>query len=69
MEKCQRSPEDIQKYRELTEEQMAMRARLRGLIELVCYTNRKKRVEFVNRDFDAATNIRRCAVLETSPQS
>jgi hypothetical protein len=25
----------------------------------------KKRMEFVNRDFNAAINVRRCAVLET----
>jgi len=68
MEKCQRSPEDIIKYGPLTEEQMERRAKVRGLLALVSTTNDgKKRMEFVNRDFDAAINIRRCAVLETRP--
>jgi len=68
MEKCQRSPEDAKKYGPLTEEQMERRAKLRGLLALVSTTNDgKKRMEFANRDFNAAINIRRCAVLETRP--
>jgi len=68
MEKCQRSPEDIKKYGPLTEEQMERRAKVRGLLALVSTTSDgKKRMEFVNRDFDAAINIRKCAVLETRP--
>jgi hypothetical protein len=31
-------------------------------------TNGDKRMEFVNRDFSAAINIRRCAVLKTRPE-
>jgi len=68
MEKCQRSPEEIAKYAPLTEKQMERMAKVRGLLALVSTTNDgKKRMEFVNRDFDAAINIRRCAVLETRP--
>jgi hypothetical protein len=67
MEKCQRSPEDIKKYGPLTEEQMERRAKVRGLLALVSTINGKKRMEFVNRDFNAAINIRRCAVPEERP--
>jgi len=68
MEKCQRSPEDIKKYGPLTEEQMERRAKVRGQLALVSRTpSGKKRMEFVNREFNAATNIRRCAVLEERP--
>jgi len=65
MEKCQRNPEEIAKYGPLTEEQMEMRAKVRGLLALVGTTNDgEKRMEFVNRDFNAAISISRCAVLE-----
>jgi len=64
MEKCQRSPEEIAKYGPLTDEQMERRAKVRGLLALGSTINCKKRMEFVNRDFNAAINIRRCAVLE-----
>jgi len=67
MEKCQRSPEVIKKYGPLTEEQMEKRAKVRGLLALVSTINGKKRMEFVNREFNAATNIRRCAVPEERP--
>jgi hypothetical protein len=68
MEKCQRRPEDIAKYGLLTEEQMERRAKVRGLFALVSATSDgKKRMEFVNRDSNAAINIRRCAVLEKRP--
>jgi len=68
MEKCQRSPEEIAKYGPLTEEQMERRAKFRGLLALVSTTpNGTNRMEFVNRDFNAALNIRKCAVLETRP--
>jgi hypothetical protein len=68
MEKRQRSPEEIAKYGPLTEEQMERRAKVRGLLALVSTTNDgKKRMGFVNRDFNAAMNIRRCAVLENRP--
>jgi len=70
MEKCQRSPEDIAKYEPLTEEQMERRAKIRGLLALVSTSpNGTKRMEFVNRDFNAAIKIRRCAVLEKRPPS
>jgi len=71
MEKCQRSPEDIKKYGPLTEEQMERKTKVRGLLALVSTTNNgKERMEFVNRDFNAAINIRRCAVMEKKdPQS
>jgi len=60
MEKCQRSHEDIAKYGPLTEEQMERRAKVQGLFALVSTTsNRKKRMEVFNRDFNAAINIRR----------
>jgi len=68
MEKCLRSPEDIKKYGRLTEEQMERMSKVRGLLALVSTTNDgKKRMEFVNRDFDAAINIRKCAVMENRP--
>jgi len=40
---------------------------VRGLLASVSTINDKKRMEFVNRDFNAAINIRRCAVMETRP--
>jgi len=65
MEKCQRSPEEIAKYAPLTEERMERRANVRGLLALVSTTsNGMKRMEFVNRDFNAAISIRKYAVLE-----
>jgi len=68
MEKCQRSPDEIAKYGPLTEEHMERRAKVRGLLVLVSTTkDGKKRMEFVNRDFNVAINIRRCAVLEKRP--
>jgi len=67
MEKCQRSPEDIKEYGVLTEEQMEMKAKVRGLLALVSTTtNGKKRMEFVNREFNAAIN-KRYAVIEKRP--
>jgi len=68
MEKCQRSPEDTKKYGPLPEGQMERRAKVRGLLASVSTTSDgTKRMEFVNRDFNAAINIGRCAVLETRP--
>jgi len=70
LEKCQWSPEEIAKYGLLTEEQRERRAKVQGLLALVSTTSDgKKRMEFVNRDFNAALHIRRCAVLEENPQS
>jgi hypothetical protein len=68
VEKCQRGTEDCKKYGALTEQQMDRRAKVRGLLALVRTTrDGKKRMEFVNRDFNAATNIRKCAVMEKRP--
>jgi hypothetical protein len=68
IEKCQRSPEDVEKYGPLTEEQMERRAKVHGLLALVSTgSDGKKRMELVDRDFNAATNIRNCAVLERRP--
>ena len=68
MEKCQRSAEDIATYGPLTEELMERRAKVRGLLALVSTTSDgKKRMEFVQRDFNATMNIRRGAVLEKRP--
>jgi hypothetical protein len=67
MKKRQRSPEDIKKYGAQTEEQMERKAKVRGLIALASTINGKKRIEFVNRDFNAAINRRRCAAMETRP--
>jgi len=60
MEQCQRSPEDMKKYGPLTEEQMERRAKVRGLLALIStISDGKKRMEFVNRDFNAAINVRK----------
>jgi hypothetical protein len=67
-EQRQWSASAIEKYEALTEEQMERRAKARGLLAPVSTTNDgKKRMEFVNRDFNAAINIRRCAVVEHRP--
>jgi len=68
IEKCQSSPEGIAKYGPLTEAQMERRAKVRGLLALVSTTNDgKERMEFLNRDFNAAIKITICAVLESRP--
>jgi len=47
---------------------MERRAKIRGLGALVSTTtNRENRMEFVNRDFIAVINIKKCAVLENTP--
>jgi len=46
---------------------LAQRARVRVLLALVSANGGNKRMEFVNRDFHAATSIRRCAAPERSP--
>jgi len=57
-EECQRSPKEIAKYGPLTEEQMEWRAKVRGLLALVSTAcDGKKRMEFVDRDSNAAVNI------------
>jgi hypothetical protein len=68
MQKYQRSAEEIAKYGPLTEAQTERSAKVRGLLALVSITrDGKKRMEFVNRDFNAAINLRKCAVLEKRP--
>jgi len=43
-------------------------SKVRGLLALISRTSDgKKRMVFVNRDFNAAINIRKCAVLENRP--
>jgi len=60
MEKCQRSPEEIAKYGALTEEQMERRAKVLRQLALVSTTSDgKKRMDFVNRDFNSAINMRK----------
>jgi len=47
---------------------MERRAKVRGLLASVSTTSDgKKRMEFVKRGFNAAINLRRCAVLENKP--
>jgi len=67
MEEIRRSTSEIEKYGALTEQQMKRRAKTRGLLALVSTSGGKKRMEFVNRDFNAVINTRRCAVLEKRP--
>jgi hypothetical protein len=52
---------------ERTEQPMPQRALVRGLLLLDTTVSAMKRSEFVNRDFNAAMNIRRCALLKTRP--
>jgi hypothetical protein len=47
---------------------VAKRARVLTTIVKVSSTRGNKRIEFVNRDFNAAINIMRCTVLETRPE-
>jgi len=54
MKKCERSPEDIKKYEQLTEEQMERMAKVRGQLASVSTINHKKRMEFENRDVNTA---------------
>jgi hypothetical protein len=58
MAKSQRSLEDIERYGELAEQEIAQRARARGLVALLRTTCGKKRMKFVNRDFNAVIKIR-----------
>jgi len=68
METCQRSHEEIANYGPLMGEQMDKRAKVRGLLALVSATkDGKKRMVLVNRDFNAATNVKRCTVTERRP--
>jgi len=58
----------IENDRELTEHQMAMRARVPAFFAMARSNRGYKREMFVNRDFNAVLNIRLCAVLKTIPQ-
>jgi len=40
-------------------------ARVLEILAIMCSTSGEKRMEFLNRDFNAAIHIRRCAVLKT----
>jgi len=46
---------------------MEWRAKVPGLLALVSTSGGKKRMEFMNLDFNAAINIRRSAILKTGP--
>jgi len=47
---------------------MAQRAQFRGLLALISSTSANARNEFMDRDTNAAINIRRCLVLKTRPK-
>jgi hypothetical protein len=47
---------------------MEWSAQNRGLLAFVSANNGKKRIVFAYRDFDAAFNVRGCAVLEKRPE-
>jgi len=65
---ARRALRKLQKYGPLAEEQLERKAKVQGLLVLVSTApNGTKCMEFVNRDFNAAINIRRCAVLEKRP--
>jgi hypothetical protein len=68
MEKSQRGAPEMKEYGELPEQEIAVRARGRGLLAFISSTSGGACKEFVNRDFNAAINIRRCAVPETRPE-
>jgi len=68
MEKCHRGSEDTEKYGPLTEGRMERRAKVRGLVAFVRRNSGEKGVECVNRDFNAAMYIRRCAVPGKRPE-
>jgi len=63
--KCRLGSDDIENYGELMEQKIERRAKVRGLHALVSTSSCKQRMEFVNRGFNAAISIRRCAVLKT----
>ena len=47
---------------------VSQKTRVLGTLRSLSSTNGRKRIEFVNRDFNTAINIRRCVALETSPE-
>jgi len=68
METGQRSALAIETNRERRERQIVQRARVRGLLALTNSTRGNKRIEFVNRDLNAAIHTRRCAALKKGPR-
>jgi hypothetical protein len=56
------------KYGEPTKRQMEQKARVRGTPATVRSSSGTKRTEFVQQYFNAAINIRQCAVLQTRPE-
>lgn len=67
MERRQPSASVIEKHAELTEPQMVLMARVRGIGVLMSSIRGNARMEFINRGVNAATNIRRCSALQTRP--
>jgi hypothetical protein len=65
--KSQQILEDIEKYGEVTANEMERKARLQGLLKMVASTSGNKRMEFMNRGCNAAIHIRKSAMLETRP--
>jgi hypothetical protein len=58
MERRQRIASAMEMDRDITELQVALRARIRGLLAPMSITSEKKCMEFANRDFSAIVNIR-----------
>jgi len=67
LEGSQRGASAIEKYGELKQHQMALKARVRGQLALVSSTRGYKRMDFANQDSNAAINIRKCLVPEKRP--
>jgi len=68
MEKKPRSASAIEKHRKLTEQQPELKALVPGILLLMRSSRGDKSMEFINRDFNAAIHISRCAVLNTRPE-
>jgi len=67
MEKSRRSDSATEKRAELTEHQMALRARVRGIFGLVSSTRCNERMEFVILYLKNIIHMRRFMVLMTKP--
>ena len=65
--RTQRRASAMEKHGLLKEQQVAHRARVLATLALMSSNSGNKRMEFANKDFNAAINIIRCAVLETRP--
>jgi|YelNatPaOPRAMG01_1025707.scaffolds.fasta_scaffold58244_2 hypothetical protein len=68
MAERQRSASVVDRHPELTKQQMVQKAGARVLLALVSSNSGKKCMEFVNRDWNAVINVRRCTVLKTVPE-